>query len=438
MKISIFGLGYVGCVSAACLAEQGHYVVGVDINDDKVNMINRGQSPIIEQDLEVIIKNCVSAGRLRATTNALEGVNDSDLSLVCVGTPSNSNGSLNLQFVEQVCREIGQGLSEKKERHVVVLRSTMLPGSTEDRVIPALEEGSGLKAGQGFGVCVNPEFLREGTSIYDFHHPPFTLIGESLESDGDTVAKLYETIDAPCIRVPLRVAEIVKYANNAFHALKICSANEIGNICKQEGVDSHQVMDIFCMDTKLNLSAHYLKPGFAFGGSCLPKDLRALLYHGQQRDLELPTLRSILPSNERQLQRGLELIKETGKKKIGVLGFSFKADTDDLRESPLVRLIEILIGKGYSVRLYDRNVSLARLHGANKKYIEKEIPHISTLMCPSLPQVIEDAEVIIIGNKDPEFVQALEIARPDQIIIDLVRITDDFSQINSQYQGICW
>ena len=438
MKISIFGLGYVGCVSAACLAEQGHYVVGVDINDDKVNMINRGQSPIIEQDLEVIIKNCVSAGRLRATTNALEGVNDSDLSLVCVGTPSNSNGSLNLQFVEQVCREIGQGLSEKKERHVVVLRSTMLPGSTEDRVIPALEEGSGLKAGQGFGVCVNPEFLREGTSIYDFHHPPFTLIGESLESDGDTVAKLYETIDAPCIRVPLRVAEIVKYANNAFHALKICFANEIGNICKQEGVDSHQVMDIFCMDTKLNLSAHYLKPGFAFGGSCLPKDLRALLYHGRQRDLELPTLHSILPSNERQLQRGFELIKETGKKKIGVLGFSFKADTDDLRESPLVRLIEILIGKGYSVRLYDRNVSLARLHGANKKYIEKEIPHISTLMCPSLPQVIEDAEVIIIGNKDPEFVQALEIARPDQIIIDLVRITDDFSQINSQYQGICW
>ena len=438
MKISIFGLGYVGCVSAACLAEQGHYVVGVDINDDKVNMINRGQSPIIEQDLEVIIKNCVSAGRLRATTNALEGVNDSDLSLVCVGTPSNSNGSLNLQFVEQVCREIGQGLSEKKERHVVVLRSTMLPGSTEDRVIPALEEGSGLKAGQGFGVCVNPEFLREGTSIYDFHHPPFTLIGEYLESDGDVVARLYETIDAPCIRVPLRVAEIIKYANNAFHALKICFANEIGNICKQEGVDSHQVMDIFCMDTKLNLSAHYLKPGFAFGGSCLPKDLRALLYHGRQRDLELPTLHSILPSNERQLQRGFELIKETGKKKIGVLGFSFKADTDDLRESPLVRLIEILIGKGYSVRLYDRNVSLARLHGANKKYIEKEIPHISTLMCPSLPQVIEDAEVIIIGNKDPEFVQALEIARPDQIIIDLVRITDDFSQINSQYQGICW
>lgn len=438
MKISIFGLGYVGCVSAACLAEQGHYVVGVDINDDKVNMINRGQSPIIEQDLDVIIKNCVSAGRLRATTNALEGINDSDISLVCVGTPSNSNGSLNLQFVEQVCREIGQGLSEKEERHVVVLRSTMLPGSTEDRVIPALEEGSGLKAGQGFGVCVNPEFLREGTSIYDFHHPPFTLIGEHLEGDGDVVARLYETIDAPCIRVPLRVAEIVKYANNTFHALKICFANEIGNICKQEEIDSHQVMDIFCMDTKLNLSAYYLKPGFAFGGSCLPKDLRALLYHSRQRDLELPILCSILPSNEMQLQRGLELIKETGKKKIGVLGFSFKADTDDLRESPLVRLIETLIGKGYSVRLYDRNVSMAKLHGANKEYIEKEIPHISTLMCPSLSQVIEEAEVIIIGNKDPEFVQALEIARPDQIIIDLVRITDDFGQINSQYQGICW
>lgn len=438
MNISIFGLGYVGCVSAACLAQQGHRIVGVDINEDKVNMINHGQSPTIEQGLEEMIKNVVSQGWLRATTDALEAISNSDVSLVCVGTPSNSNGSLNLQFVGRACREIGRSLSKKKGYHVVVLRSTMLPGSTEEQIIPALEESSGLKAGRGFGICVNPEFLREGTSIYDFHHPPFTLIGEQLERDGDMVAKLYKNIDVPLIRVPLRVAEIVKYVNNAFHALKICFANEIGNICKQGGIDSHQVMDIFCMDTKLNLSSYYLKPGFAFGGSCLPKDLRALLYHSQRRDLELPVLRSILPSNERQLQRGFELIKETGKKKIGVLGFSFKAGTDDLRESPPVRLIEILIGKGYSVRLYDRNVSMARLHGVNKRYIEKEIPHISTLMCPSLAKVVEEAEVIVIGNKDPEFVQALEMARPDQIVIDLARITDDFNQIDSQYQGICW
>jgi len=438
MNISIFGLGYVGCVSAACLAQQGHRIVGVDINEGKVNMINHGQSPTIEQGLEEMIKNVVSQGRLRATTGALEAISNSDVSLVCVGTPSNSNGSLNLQFVGRACREIGRSLSKKKGYHVVVLRSTMLPGSTEEQIIPALEESSGLKAGRGFGVCVNPEFLREGTSIYDFHHPPFTLIGEQLERDGDMVAKLYKNIDVPLIRVPLRVAEMVKYVNNAFHALKICFANEIGNICKQGGIDSHQVMDIFCMDTKLNLSSYYLKPGFAFGGSCLPKDLRALLYHSQRRDLELPVLRSILPSNERQLQRGFELIKETGKKKIGVLGFSFKAGTDDLRESPPVRLIETLIGKGYSVRLYDRNVSMARLHGVNKKYIEKEIPHISTLMCPSLAKVVEEAEVIVIGNKDPEFLQALELVKADQIVIDLARITDDFNQIDSQYQGICW
>lgn len=438
MKISVFGLGYVGTVSAACLAHQGHDIVGVDINEVKVNMINQGQSPIIEQDLEEIIKKGVSEGRLRATTDALEGIHHSDISLVCVGTPSNSNGSLNLQFVERVCREIGRGLSKKKSRHVVVVRSTMLPGSTEERVIPALEESSGLRAGQGFGVCVNPEFMREGTSVYDFHHPPFTLIGEHRERDSDVVAKLYETIDAPLIRVPLRMAEMVKYVNNAFHALKVCFANEIGNICKKEGIDGHQVMDIFCLDAKLNLSPYYLKPGFAFGGSCLPKDLRALLYHGRRRDLELPVLRSILPSNERQLKRGFELIKETRKKKIGILGLSFKASTDDLRESPLVGLIETLIGKGYDVKVYDRNVSMARLHGTNKRYIEKEIPHISTLMCASLTEVVEGAEVVVIGNQDPEFVKALEMVRPDQVIIDLVRITDDFSQTNGQYQGICW
>jgi len=438
MKISIFGLGYVGCVSAACLAEQGHHVIGVDINEDKVNLINHGQSPIIEQGMEEAIKTGVSAGRLRATTDALEGVNNSDLSLVCVGTPSRRNGSLDLRFVERVCQEIGQGLGKKKSHHVVALRSTMLPGSAKGRAIPALEESSGLKAGQGFGVCVNPEFLREGTSIYDFHHPPFTLIGEQREKDGDIVAKLYETIDAPLIRVTLCVAETVKYASNAFHALKICFANEIGNICKQEEVDSHQVMDIFCMDTKLNLSAHYLKPGFAFGGSCLPKDLKALLYLGRHLDINLPLLEAILPSNEAQIKIGLDMIAQSGKKKIGVLGFSFKAGTDDLRYSAQVELIERLIGKGYQVKLFDRNVSLARLYGANKAYIEGEIPHIATLMCASVEEVLAESEVIVIGNRDEAFASVLQNLQGDQIVIDLVRISDKITSHDGQYQGICW
>jgi len=438
VRISVFGLGYVGSVSAGCLASLGHDVIGVDTNPIKVNMINSGQSPVIEAGLDELISKGVKAGRVRADTRATEAIAASDVSLVCVGTPSDHNGSLNLAFVERVCGEIGQALASKEDYHTVVLRSTMLPGSTEERVIPILESASGRRAGQDFGVSFNPEFLREGTAVHDFHHPPFTLVGRLQDRGAQMVADLYTDIDAPLLVVPLKVAETVKYVNNAFHALKVAFANEIGNICKQQGVDSHQVMDIFCMDDKLNLSPYYLKPGFAFGGSCLPKDLRALLYHAHHMDLSVPVLEAILPSNELQVKRGFDLIKQTGRKKVGVLGFSFKAGTDDLRESPMVELIETLIGKGYHVKIYDKNVSLARLHGANKAYIEREIPHIATLMCQSMEKVLAESEVIIIGNKAPEFRQAFQKTRQDQVVIDLVRIMKDTQQMDTRYEGICW
>jgi GDP-mannose 6-dehydrogenase len=438
VKISVFGLGYVGSVSAGCLAALGHDVIGVDVNPVKVEMINTGQSPVIEAGLDELIAEGVKVGQIKAGTEVGEAIVASDISLICVGTPSDSNGNLNLVFVERVCQQIGQALASKEGYHVVVVRSTMLPGSTEERIIPVLESASGHQAGRDFGVSFNPEFLREGTAIHDFHHPPFSLIGQYDDRGAKMAADLYANVDAPLLTVPLRVAEMVKYANNAFHALKVTFANEIGNICKQQGIDSHQVMDIFCMDEKLNLSSYYLKPGFAFGGSCLPKDLRALLYHGHRLDLNLPLLEAILPSNERQIKRGFELIKQTGSKRVGVLGFSFKAGTDDLRESPLVELIETLIGKGYQVKVYDKNISLARLHGANRAYIEREIPHIATLMCNSMEEVLTASEVIVIGNKAPEFSQVVQQVRQDQVVIDLVRILQDVDHLDSRYVGICW
>ena len=436
MKIGVFGLGYVGSVSAGCLTALGHEVIGVDVNPMKVDLINAGHSPVVEAELDALIARGVKSGQLRAETSASVAIAASDVSLICVGTPSDTNGNLNLTFVERVCQEIGQALANKKEYHVVVVRSTMLPGSTQDRVIPILEGASGHRAGQDLGVCFNPEFLREGTAVHDFYHPPFSLIGQFDDRGAQIAAGVYAGIDAPLRIVPLKVAEMIKYANNAFHGLKVAFVNEIGNICKQQGIDSHQVMDIFCMDEKLNLSSYYLKPGFAFGGSCLPKDLRALLYHAHHLDLSVPVLESILPSNELQIKRGFDLIKRTGKKKVGVLGLSFKAGTDDLRESPMVVLIETLIGKGYQVKVYDRNVSLARLHGANRAYIEREIPHIATLMCDSIEEVLTESQVIVIGNKAPEF-QVLQV-RQDQVIIDLVRILKDIDHLDGQYEGICW
>ncbi|MEJ2750376.1 MAG: UDP-glucose/GDP-mannose dehydrogenase family protein [Anaerolineae bacterium] len=437
-KISIFGLGYVGAVSAAGLANIGHEIIGVDVNPLKVNMINAGQSPVIEAGLSELIQEGVTKGCIRAITDSTRAVHDSDISIICVGTPSNHNGSLNLSYVERVCQEIGAGLAAKSSYHVIIARSTMLPGSTEEVVIPTLEAASGKKAGLDFGVCFNPEFLREGSSIKDFYDPPFTVIGGNDDRAINAASALYATLEAQIIVVPIKVAEMVKYASNAFHALKVTFANEIGNVCKQQEIDSHQVMDIFCQDRKLNISPTYLKPGFAFGGSCLPKDLRAILYHARHFDLDTPLLESVMRSNRRQIDIAYQMIRRTKQKRVGVLGFSFKAGTDDLRESPMVELVERLIGKGYHVTVYDKNVSLANLQGANRAYIEQEIPHIASLMCDSVEGVMAESDVLIIGNKGPEFGSVLDQLRPGQTVLDLVRIAENTELLNGQYNGICW
>jgi GDP-mannose 6-dehydrogenase len=436
MRISIFGMGYVGCVSAACFARAGHDVIGVDINPTKVDIINSGKSPIVEPQINELIHDVVKAGKLRATASSSEAVKASDISLVCVGTPSKQNGSLDLAHVRRVCEEIGAAIGAKGERHTVVIRSTMLPGSIDSVVQPALEKTSGKKAARDFGLCVNPEFLREGTSLKDFYAPPFTLIGAEDEETANVVRSLYSTIEAPIFTTAVKTAEMVKYVCNCFHALKVSFANEIGNICKALELDSHEVMNVFCADTKLNLSSYYLKPGFAFGGSCLPKDLRAVSYKAKELDVEVPVLSAISITNRLQIEKALDMVLRTGNKRVGVLGFSFKAGTDDLRESPMVTLIETLIGKGMDLVIYDRDVSLARLFGSNKEYIEQEIPHIAKLMRSSIDDVLNTANTIVIGNKSEEFRQVESRLRPDQTVIDLVRLFDRVS--GNGYQGICW
>ncbi len=437
MKISVFGLGYVGAVSAGCLAAEGRHVIGVDPVLAKVELINSGASPIVEKDIGKLISETVGDGRLKATTDAKAAVDESDLSFVCVGTPSQANGNLDLGYVRQVCAEIGQALRSKSVFHVVVVRSTMLPGAMSETVIPELERHSEKTAGAGFGVCYNPEFLREGTAVHDFHNPPKTVIGESDRKSGDILASIYSKLDAPLVRTEIATAEMVKYTDNAWHALKVCFANEIGAVCKETGLDGREVMDIFCKDTKLNLSPYYLKPGFAFGGSCLPKDVRALTYKAKTLDLDSPVLNAILPSNRGQIQRGLDMIMRRNSRKVGFLGFSFKAGTDDLRESPIVEVIERLLGKGYDLRLYDRNVNLAKLVGANRNYIMNLIPHISRIMVDSMEQVISHSDIVVVGNNDPEFAKAPGQLSDGQTLIDFVRIADLRSG-DGRYEGICW
>ena len=437
MRISVFGLGYVGAVSAGCLADDGHEVIGVDPVPTKVDLINRGQSPIVEADVGEITAATAKAGRLRATSDPGEAIRDTELSFVCVGTPSQANGNLDLRYIRRICEQIGEALKTKSKRHTVVIRSTILPGTMRKIVIPTLEELSGKKAGVDFGVCNNPEFLREGSAVKDFRCPPKTVIGEIDKASGDILATLYEKLDAPLIRTDLETAEMVKYVDNCWHALKIGFANEIGNLSKSMGLDAHEVMRIFCQDRKLNISTAYLSPGFAFGGSCLPKDLRALSYKAKMNDLQLPILTSILPSNEMQVSRGLQLIMEKGHKNIGILGFSFKAGTDDLRESPMIEVIERLLGKGYDLRIYDKNVSIASLVGANRDFILNRIPHVSRLMVNDVDAVLKHAHTIVIGNKDPDFQAVPEKLRDGQSIVDFVRITDRRSD-NGNYDGICW
>ena len=437
MKIAVLGLGYVGAVSAGCLAEQGHEVVGVDPELRKVELIGAGKTPIIEKDIGRIIEQQVSAGHLSATTDVADAVRKSELLLVCVGTPSRGNGDIDLRYVKRVCEQVGATLRDHPGAPVVAIRSTMLPGTMRDTVIPTLEACSGKRAGVEFGVCINPEFLREGTAVHDYYSPPKTVIGEINRASGDLLATLYAGISAPLVRTDIETAEMVKYTDNAWHALKVGFANEIGTLCKELGLDSHRVMDIFCRDTKLNLSSCYLKPGFAFGGSCLPKDLRALLYKAKTVDLSLPILAAILPSNERQVERGVQTVIEQGSKKVGVLGLSFKAGTDDLRESPVVELAERLIGKGYDLRIYDANVRLASIHGANRDYILNRIPHISRLMTESIEEVLEHADTLVIGNAAREFRDVPKRLRDRQSVIDFVRVSNARS-VSGVYEGICW
>jgi GDP-mannose 6-dehydrogenase len=439
MNVSVFGLGYVGSVSAASFASEGHTVFGVDVNPDKVESLNSGRSPIVEKGLDELIRETNASGRLRATTSTADAIAATDLSLICVGTPSRRNGSLDLTYLERVCEQIGEALRTKPGYHVVVVRSTVLPGTTHGVVIPALERTSGKKYGAGFGVTVNPEFLREGTAIHDFRHPPMTVVGHNYQSDAQPTEALYANLGAPIVTTSIRTAEMIKYASNTWHALKVTFANEIGNLCKRLEIDSHEVMDIFCRDEKLNLSSYYLRPGFAFGGSCLPKDVRAMQYRAKEVDLEMPVVQSILASNQLQIQHAIDMVVETGKKRVGLLGFSFKAGTDDLRESPLVILAEALLGKGYQLCIYDRNVSIARLVGANKEYINQQIPHLSSLLCDSIDEVIAKSDVIVVGNGAPEFADALAKTRPDQTVIDLVRVKgDSTARIPATYTGICW
>jgi GDP-mannose 6-dehydrogenase len=437
LKVSVFGLGYVGTVCAACLAQDGHEVIGVDRVETKVDLINAGQSPIIEANIQEIIAAAVQANRLCAIQDSIRAIQETELSFICVGTPSQVNGNLDLSYIRRVCEEIGLALRNKAAHHTIVIRSTVLPGTMRGVVIPILEEHSGKRAGIGFGVCNNPEFLREGSAVMDFKFPAKTVIGELDPASGATVATLYEKLDAPLIRVDLETAEMVKYIDNAWHALKIAFANEIGNLCKSLGVDATKAMEMFCLDKKLNISSAYLSPGFAFGGSCLPKDLRALSYTAKLRDLELPILNSILRSNDLQVMRGLQLIMAKGNTRVGILGFSFKAGTDDLRESAMIEVIERLVGKGFDVRIYDKNVQIAKLVGANRDFILNRIPHIAALMVDDIAAVLKHGQTIVIGNKDPDFLNVQNRLLDGQILVDFVRMADRRSD-DGKYDGICW
>ncbi len=438
MKISVFGLGYVGCVSAACFCDLGHEVWGIDVDPSKVEFLRSGKSPIVEKNLPELIEKYWRAGTLHGTTSAEEAVRNTDLSLVCVGTPSLPSGALNIEYVQRVAEEIGAALRTLNRSHTVVIRSTLLPGTTRRELLPRLEKYSGKKEGDGFLLAYNPEFMREGTAVLDFYEPPKTVVGGLSKETAEQVAGIYSTLTAPLFLTEIEVAEMVKYADNVFHAVKIVFGNEIGAVARELGVDSHKVMDIFVHDTKLNLSPYYLKPGFAFGGSCLPKDVRAIVSRAREANVNTPMLFSLMPANEEHIRRAVKTILSFNKKKIGILGFAFKAGTDDLRESPMVELVEALLGKGCKIKILDRNVSLARLVGANRKFIDSTIPHLAELMTDSADELLEHADVLVAANKDPEFRSILDRAKPEQIIYDLVRTWPEIPRERKNYFGICW
>ena len=438
MDISVFGLGYVGCITAACLARDNHNVIGIDVNPEKLKTIQSGRSPILEPGLDELIENLISSGRLSTSMDSHDAIQNSDVSLICVGTPSKHDGSLDLEFVWRVCGSIGDGLASREGYHVVVIRSTVLPGTVRDVLIPLLEERSGKKVGPDFGVCMNPEFLREGSGIADYDNPGAVVIGEYDPQSGEIVEQLYQSVNSPCARVSLEIAEMIKYANNAFHALKISFANEIGNLAKAHGVDGREVMKIVCMDEKLNISPTYLRPGFAFGGSCLPKDLRALIARAREKELNLSLIEAILESNQTQLDRSIEMVARTNCKKVGVLGLSFKSGTDDVRESPMINLIKKLLRKGYQVSIYDRSVDLDNMVGANRAFLASEIPKIKSLFNPDLQDVLDTSEVVIVGKNSPHVNSQLKDLRDDQMLIDLVGIDKKIGILKESYEGICW
>jgi GDP-mannose 6-dehydrogenase len=438
-SVSVFGLGYVGCVSAACLASRGHRVIGVDVNPEKVEALRQGMSPVVEEQIGDLTAEVVAAGDLTVTADLAAAVLSTDLSLVCVGTPSAPGGGLSTAFLEQVTDDIGAALALKDGWHVVVYRSTMVPGTCEDLLIPRLESASGKRVGVDFGVCVNPEFLREGTSVRDFLNPPKTVVGGTDSRSGEMVLGLYEGLPCRQFQVPIKVAEMTKYVDNSFHALKVGFANEIGAICSSLALDSHAVMDIFLADTKLNISPAYLRPGFAFGGSCLPKDVRALTHTARRNDLDVPLLANLLTSNESQMRRAVDLVLAAGRRNVGIFGLSFKPGTDDLRDSPMVELAERLIGKGFHVKIYDATVVLSRLTGANRTYIRQQLPHIGDLLTDDVNAVFDHGEVLIAGSREPRVVDAIARAGSDRLIIDLVRLPNA-GQLRGapNYQGIGW
>lgn len=435
MKISIFGLGYVGCVSLGCLAKNGHQVIGVDVNQNKVDLINKGFPTIIEKDIDQIIKEQHSKGTISASVDAKEAVLASELSIIAVGTPSSVNGHLDLKYIYKVAENIGKALQEKDEFHIVAIRSTVLPG-TCDKVAEIIEEASGKNRNEAFAIVDNPEFLREGSAVQDYFNPPLTLVGSDNTDAAERMASLYESLPGEIIITDLKVAEIMKYVNNTFHALKISFANEVGNICSALNIDSHQVMDIFCKDKQLNISNYYFKPGFAYGGSCLPKDLKGLKTLAHDLYIDTPVIEGIGITNENQIERAIKMIQRFPKKKLGFLGLSFKEGTDDLRNSPAVRVIEAMIGQGEKVAIYDKNVNLTILTGTNKDFIDARIPHLSKLLNPDVDAVIAESEVLIICTKEKEFEQKL-VGVEDKTIIDFVRLSEHLLDKNNYY-GINW
>jgi len=434
MNIAIFGLGYVGCVSLGCLAQNGHNMIGVDINPLKVDLINKGKATIIEDKIDKIIAEQWRLGRISATMNYSEAIENSDISIICVGTPSNENGHLNLDYIEKTARNIALALKERDNFHIIAIRSTVMPG-TNKRVSDIISDVSGKKKNVDFAVISNPEFLREGSAVKDFFNPAITVLGGENDRALDILEKVYKNINAPFIRTDIEVAEIIKYVNNTFHALKICFANEIGNICKKLEIDSHKVMDLFCKDTHLNISPYYFKPGYAYGGSCLPKDMKALKTISHDHYLNSPILEAINQSNENQKKVVINMIEETGRKKLGVIGLSFKQGTDDLRYSPTVDIVEYFIGKGYELMIWDKNVHLSKLVGSNKEFITNQLPHLSELITDDIGIVFEKSDVLLVTQNNEE-IKELFLSDKSKILIDVIRLIDEVSIKN--YHGVCW